>query len=414
MQHQATPVGPLTTPKALRRGTGAHDILVELVLADLVGLMVALVLGALLGALLVPLVGWGFQFLRLVLHASLPLDIAALVITCLLANAILREWVLHEDGGDWGCAALALLVGVVVVSVILYFVHRSWIVIPSPIFPPVHLPPLTWSPPPSAPGLLVAAGLYLLAHLKLWQAERDETAEKLRTFSRAHENGRLWRMLEQAYGYCRAGLARFDTPPVARLKTPRMFYFFQRRTPGKEEDELDILAHPEREFYLVGRELVICEMRIGTEKEQVKILMPLVARLLHDFNSPVARVEQLLRMAALGRASKWYYLLLPIPLVVARSCAQRWQAVEQERVLDRDRFAWQCGQGGLLRTLLIGQRAYLHRANKPDNEIPTLAERIEHLDGLRNREDQQIKELKAMLPPAPPDLPPSPPPAPAS
>ena len=142
-------------------------------------------------------------------------------------------------------------------------------------------------------------------------------------------------------------------------------------------------------------------MRISAQKEQVAILMPLVARRLHDYNSPVALVEQLLRMAELGRASRWYYLLLPIPLMVARSCERRWQAVEQERVLDRDRFAWQCGQGGLLRNLLIGQRAYLQRANKSDNEIPTLAERIDHLDSLRNTEGQQVKELRATLPPAP-------------
>lgn len=407
MQHQATPAGPLTTPKALRRRTGAHDILVELVLADLIGLVVTLVLGALLGALLGPLVGWGFQFLRVVLHASLPLDIAALVIACLLANAILREWVLHEDGGDWGCAALALFVGVGVVAVILYFVHRSWILIPSPVFPPVHLPPLIWSPPPSAGGMVVAAVLYLLAHLKLWRAERDEMAQKLRTFSRSYQDGRLCRILEQVYEYYRQGLARFDSPPIPRLKTPPMFYFFERRSPGEGEDQLDMLAHPEREIYLVGRELVICEMRISAQKEEVAILMPLVARLLYDYNSPVALVDRLLRMAELGRASTWYYLLLPIPLAVARSCSQRWQALERERQLDRDRFAWQCGQGGLLRNLLIGQRAYLQQAGKADNEIPTLAERIERLDSLRNREGQQVKELRAMLPPAPSTPPPA-------
>src|SRR6266699_2929800 len=398
---QVTPAGPLATPKALRRSTGAHDILVELLLADLAGLLLALALGALFGALLVPPIGWVFQFYGAVLHASLPLDIATLGIACCLANGILRRWVLHKEAdAAWGCAAALFLVAAVA-SPILYFVQRSWIAIPSPVFPPVALTPLSWSSPPSAPGLLVAAGLYLLAHVALWQAERDETAEKLRTFSRTHEGGRLCRMLEQAYAYYREGLARFDTPPVARLKTPRMFYFFQRRPPGEGEDQLDMLAHPEREIYLVGRELVICEMRISAQKEQVAILMPLVARRLHDYNSPVALVEQLLRMAELGRASRWYYLLLPIPLMVARSCERRWQAAEQERVLDRDRFAWQCGQGGLLLNLLIGQRAYLQRANKPDNEIPTLAERIDHLDSLRNTEGQQVKELRATLPPVP-------------
>ena len=404
--HQA-PAGPLTTPKALRRGTGAHDILVELALADLIGLVVALVLGALLGALFGPLVGWGFQFLRLVLHVSLPIDIAALVIACLFANAILREWVLHEDGGDWGCAALVLFLVVGVVSVILYFVRRAWLLIPSPVFPLVALPPLTWSPPPSAGGMVVAVALYLLAHLKLWQAERDETAQKLRTFSRSYQDGRLCRILEQVYEYYRQGLARFDTPPVASLKTPPMFYFFERRSPGEGEDQFDLLAHPEREIYMVGRELVICEMRISAQKEEVAILMPLVARLLHDYNSQVALVEQLLRMAALGRASTWYYLLLPLPLSVARSCSQRWEAEEKERVLDRDRFAWLCGEGGRLHTLLVNRRAYLHRMNQPDNEVPTLGERIERLDSLRNREGQQVKELRAALPPAPSAPPPA-------
>lgn len=400
MQHRV-PAGPLTTPQAFRRSTGAHEILVELAFSDLIGLLVALVLGALLGALLVPLAGWGFQFCRVVLHASLPIDIAALVIALFLAHAMLREWVLHkEENASWGYA-IALFLLVVVASPILYFAKRAWIAIPSPIFPPVTLTPLSWSPPPSAAGIGVVAVLYLLAHIKLWQRERRERREKLRTFSRAHLDGPLCRMLEQVYDYYRQGLARFDKPPIAHLKTPRMFYFFQRRPPGKGEDELDLLAHPERESYLVGRELVICQMQISNQREQLAILMPLVARLLHDINSPVAQVEQLLRMAELGRASRWYYLLLPIPLVVARSCERRWQAVEQERVLDRDHFAWQCGEGGRLRNLLIGQLAYLHRANKPDNEIPTLAERIDHLDTLRGTEGRQVKELRALLPPAP-------------
>jgi hypothetical protein len=401
MQHQATPAGPLTTPKALRRATGAHDILVELLLADLAGLLLALVLGALFGALLVPPIGWVFQCYGAVLHASLPLDIATLVIACCLANGILRRWVLHKEAdAAWGCAAVLFLVAVVA-SPILYFVKRSWIAIPSPVFPPVKLSPLSWSPPPSALGLLVAAGLYLLAHVALWQRERHETAEKLRTFSRAHQGGRLCRLLEQIYGYYRAGQARFDTPPVARLKTPRMFYHFPRRPPGEGEDALDVLAHPEREIYLVDRELVICRMHLSNQPEQLAVLMPLVARLLHDYNSPVARVEQLLRMAELGRTSRWFYLLLPIPLIVARSCERRWQAIEPERQLDRDHFAWQCWEGGRLRQLLLNQLAYLDRANKPDNELPTLAERIDHLDSLRDTEGQQIKELRATLPPAP-------------
>jgi hypothetical protein len=403
---QQTPAGPLTTPQALRRETGAHDILVELLLADLAGVLLALVLGALFGALLEPPARWLVQASRVVLHISLPLDIAALVIVCCLANAILRVWVLDKDAEvAWGCTIVLLLL-VAVSAPILFFAKRAWIVIPSPVFPPAALAPLSWSPPPSTLGMGVAAGLYVLAHVALWRRERRETAEKLRTFSRANEDGRLCALLEKVYGYYRQGLARFAPPPVEHLKTPRMFYFYPRRSPEEGEDERDAPAHPEREIYLAGRELVICQSHIGPQPEQVVVLMPLVARLLHDYNSPVALVEQLLHMAELARASAWYYLLLPIPLILARSCERRWQAVERDRVLDRDRFAWQCGEGWRLRNLLVGQLDSLNRIGKPDNTVPTLAERIDHLDSLRRKEGRQVKELRATLPP-PPSSPPA-------
>src|SRR2546421_4433812 len=119
---QGTPAGPLATPKALRRSTGAHNILVELGLSDLAGLLLTLALGALFGALLVPPIGWFFQFYRAMLHASLPLDIATLVIACCLANGILRRWVQHKEADvAWECAIVLFLVAVVT-SPILYFV----------------------------------------------------------------------------------------------------------------------------------------------------------------------------------------------------------------------------------------------------------------------------------------------------
>ncbi len=398
MRHHMSPAGPLTTPKALRRGTGAHSILVELVLSDLAGLLIALLLGALLGALLFPLIGWGIQFWRVALHASLPLDSAVLVIALILLHGLLRKWVLHKEASEsWGCAITLFLI-VVAASVILYFAKRAWIAIPSPVFPPVALLPLSWSPPPSLPGLAVAASLYLLAHIRVWQREQRETAAKLRTFSRAHQDGRLCKLLEQVYACYRRRLARFAPPPIERLKTPRMFYFFSPRPLEEGEDEQDTMARSEREVYLVRRELVICQAHLGTRPEQLEILMPLVARLLHDYNSPVALVEQLLRMAELAKSSDWYYLLLPIPLIMARSCERRWQELDRERVLDRDRFAWQCGEAGRLRKLLIGQLAYLNRAGKPDNAVPTIAERIDHLDSLLRNEARQFKELHAALP----------------
>ena len=408
MQQQSTPARPLSTPRALRRSTGAHAVLVLLVLADLVGALLALVLGALFGALLEPPARWLVQASRVVLHASLPLDIAALVILCYLANAILRQYVQNKDAEfAWGCTIVLFLV-VAVSAVILFFAKHAWIAIPSPVFPPAELTPLSWSPPPSALGIEVAAGLYLLAHVALWRRERRDTAEKLRTFSRAHEDGRLCRMLEQVYTYYRLGLARFAPPPIEHLKTPRMFYFYSRRAPGEGEDELDAMAHPEREIYLVGRELVICQSHVGPKSEQVEVLMPLVARRLHDYNSPVAWVERLLHLAELAKASEWYYLLLPVPLVVAQSCERRWQELERDRVLDRDRFAWECGEGGRLRKLLHRQLGYLDRTNQPDNTVPTLAERVDHLDSLLKREARQIKKLREALPPVLPTSPTAP------
>lgn len=239
MQHQqSTPAGPPTTHWVLHRATGAHDIVFSLLLADLASLLLALVLGALLE----PLIGGLFQACRVLLHDSLPLDIAALVIACCLAGAILRTWVLRKDAKVIWVRTLVLFLLVVVSAAALYYIEPAWILIPSPVFPPAAPPSLSWSPPSSA-GIAVAAILYLLVHIKLWQRERRERVEKLRTFSRAHEGGPLCGLLEQVYGYYRQGLARFDPPPVEHLKTPRTFYFLPRR-PGESEDEPDMLARP--------------------------------------------------------------------------------------------------------------------------------------------------------------------------
>ncbi len=193
---------------------------------------------------------------------------------------------------------------------------------------------------------------------------------------------------------------------MKRLKTPPMFYFYPRMPlPSESEGEVDALAHPERDIYLVGRELVICQAHFGPKPEQAEILLPLVARLLHDYNSPVARVEQFLHLAELAKSSVFCFWLLPVPVIVAQSCERRWQALERDHVLDRDRFAWKCGEGKRLRKLLYRQLGDLQKTGQPDNTVPTLAERIDHLDSLLRTEAHQVKELRAALPPAPPPPP---------
>jgi hypothetical protein len=58
---------------------------------------------------------------------------------------------------------------------------------------------------------------------------------------------------------------------------------------------------------------------------------------------------------------------------VAFACQRRWQVMERERVLDRDRFSWRCGKGKRLRKLLRRQLGDLHKTGQPDNTVPTLA-----------------------------------------
>lgn len=79
--------------------------------------------------------------------------------------------------------------------------------------------------------------------------------------------------------------------------------------------------------------------------------------------------------------------------------------MERDRILDRDRFAWLCGEGGRLLKLLRRWLSDLHKTDQPDNTIPTLAERIDHLDSLLRLEAQQVKELHAALPPTLPASP---------
>ncbi len=139
MQHQQTPAGPLTTPQAFRRSTGAHALLVSLVLADLVGLLLALLIGALLG----PLAWWCLQELALVLHTSLPLDAGIVLLLCCIATATIRQRVLQKNAEDvWGCAGL-----LVVAFIVLAIVQTSWMTIPSPVIPAIKVDPIHWPLP---------------------------------------------------------------------------------------------------------------------------------------------------------------------------------------------------------------------------------------------------------------------------
>jgi hypothetical protein len=383
--------GPLTMPKAFRRPIGAHAILAWLVLADLCGIAFWL----LAGALFTQFIWLSIQHVLPILHFSLLLDSGGVLILATVAFGLLRRRIQKKSADEsWGCAgSLAILLFVALL--LLALIKPAWIAISSPV--PAIAPPIRgWPVQVSIIGGIAAACLALLAHLVLLSRDRRMTEETLLPYSRAHPGGPLCRIIEQAYAYYERGLTRFAQPPLRRLKTPITFYFYSRTLP-----EADAYAHPENEFYWKGGELVICQAYLSPKTEQAEILLPLVARLLYDYNSPVALVEQLFRLAHLaGKAAFWGKFVF-LPASVARSCERRWQAMERAHALDRDRFAWKCGEGKRLRKLLRRQLVDLQKADKPDNTIPTLTERIDHLESLLRMEARQLRELRAALPMSP-------------
>ncbi len=381
--------GPFATPKAFRRPTGAHAIIVSLLLADLAGTTVWL----LIGAFIWPPLWWLVRLCVSLFHASLIFDVGIVLIAASLATGIIRRRVLKKNGDDaWGYPAmLIILTGGTLL--LLFLVKTTWMSIPAPAILAFPREPFPWPVPVSLLGAQVAAGLSLLAHVVLWRRSHQEAADKLLSFSRAHPDGSHWKLLEEVYRMYRQSLSRFEHPPVSHLRTPPMFYYYPP-TP-----ELDTHANPEQDLYWRSGELVINQTYLSPRLEQTDILLPLVARLLHDYNSPDQLVERFLHLAWLGNGSALCSWLLFFPLLVVEHCEHRWQALERDRVLDRDRFAHWCGEGKRLRRLLRRHLEQRIGDGQPDNAIPTLAERIDHLDSLISREARQIKELRAALPP---------------
>ena len=385
---QPTQEGPLHTPKAFRRLTGAHAIIASLLLADLAGFLLAMFIGALIGSPFWWLLHAGAHLL----HRSLVLDIGLILILFCAAMGYFRLRMLKKDTEDaWGYpGTIIILIGTTLL--ILFFVKTSWMTIPALAIPNVSLEPLSWSSSLMLLGGATAAGLSLLAHLVTLARAHHEPEEQLRSYARAHPDGEFWLYLEQAYAFYRRALARFNPPPITCLRTPATFYYYQRQTTNP-----DILPNPEREIYWVNGNLVINQAYIGPRKEQAELLLPFVARLLYDENSPDRIVQLLFRFAHVGDTqwlSAWF---LFVPIAVAQECEKRWETMEPDHVLDRDRFAFDCGEGKRLRKWLQAQLAERFKNDQPDNAIPTLAERIEHLGSLLGREARQVKELREGL-----------------
>jgi hypothetical protein len=78
-----------------------------------------------------------------------------------------------------------------------------------------------------------------------------------------------------------------------------------------------------------------------------------------------------------------------------------WGQWKVRRVHDADTFAHYVGEGETLEHYLRRCHTELERAGKPDHQVPSLIERIGHLEALRNEEHEQMRQL-GLTPQAPP------------
>lgn len=386
------PMGPLNMPRAFRRPIGAHGILVSLLLADVGGVL----FWPCIGGLIVLLLWWLVQILVPLLHARLLLGVSLVLVLACASFGLFWQFIGHKRAQEAWRAPGPVIILLTTALLLVALLRPAWMTIPSPI-PAIAQPfLLDWSLRLMLIGDAAWAALALFAHIALWRRARREAEEELLPYSRAHPGSSLWKLLEQAYGIYRKGLSRFAHPPLRRLRTPPMFYFYPRTPQATADAE----PCPERELYWIDGELVICQEHLGPAKEQAEILLPLVARLLYDYNSPALLIERLFHIAHLAQASRFRRVLW-LPIRQALVCERRWRPMARDRVLDRDRCAWECGEGRRLRKLLSQQYDALRQARQLDNTVPTLAERLNYLDSLLRMEDSQVRELRAALPTTP-------------
>lgn len=170
------------------------------------------------------------------------------------------------------------------------------------------------------------------------------------------------------------------------LHTPPTFLYY---TPDAS------LENQERSLYWNDNDLVLPTNLISTDSAKAEILLPYLARLLYDYQSPeIHQVELVFQCARIARKNAYTRFFLGLALLLARPCENQWMATYPERVLDRDRFAHWLGLGKLLRKQLRLRLDQLNTQGLPDNEIPTLTERIDHLGSLIRQEARQVKRLR--------------------
>jgi len=190
-------------------------------------------------------------------------------------------------------------------------------------------------------------------------------------------------LVECCYQEYREALQRYDPPPLT-LRTPPSFSY-------RKGGELT--------WDKTTQEPIIPEAFL--EPERIHELLPLLAHHLASYNAGITGSVPARGTPALSRAQLALFVLtgnfLWIPLAANsvgdgpdRAPAS---AAQGKPVHEADRFAVYLGQGPALEHTLRRMRADLKRRGEEDVSVPTLSERIGHLEALNAQEREQMRAL---------------------
>lgn len=190
-----------------------------------------------------------------------------------------------------------------------------------------------------------------------------------------------WELVERCYQQYREALKRYSPQPL-QLKTPPGFYY---RKGNRLEWEGMIPILPE--------ELLT--------PEWIHLLLPSLAHHLAYYHSPDWKLQT--EWECYPSHSPWWLAMtgnfLWLPVLDKRLA--HWEEWQARRVHDADTFAHYLGEGQSLEHQLRRWHRELEQAGKPDTSVPTLIERIGHLEALRKEEHRQMHEL-GLMPAEPP------------
>jgi len=245
---------------------------------------------------------------------------------------------------------------------------------------------------------LIWLNYYIIAYtwsmLRLWHGKTKlklspfalfrtayQTTSQVSRLSQGWPGEQKWELVERCYQKYREALKRYSPQPV-QLKTPAGFYY------GKGN-----------ELVWDGKILILPEELLTPER--IHLLLPILAHHLAYYHSPDRKLQAEWETSP-SHSPRWMILtgnFLWLPVLVKRLA--HWEQWQARRVHDADTFAHYLGEGESLEHQLRRWHTELEQAGRPDYNVPSLIERIGHLEALRNEEHRQMREL-GLIPWEPP------------